>query len=166
MVFVDASGFSSTQPTVYNPAPFRPPTPPTTNKIAPPGSSWRTTPGATTLSPLSTSAKPAPSPAAKAEAGNDESKTTPGPGGQPRHGASGDSGSSLRKGPGDGAAGAAATATADKGASSASPGVKADSDDETERMVPGPFGEPRKPQRVEVEFGSFHEFTVINKTGG
>lgn len=38
-------------------------------------------------------------------------------------------------------------------------------EEEGEVLLDG-LGRPRKKQRVEVEFGNFHEFTAINKNGG
>lgn len=37
---------------------------------------------------------------------------------------------------------------------------------EGDEVVLDPMGEVRQKQRVEVEFGTFHEFTAVNKTKG
>lgn len=35
-----------------------------------------------------------------------------------------------------------------------------------EKVALDPAGQPREKQRVDVEFGTFHEFTAVNKNGG
>ena len=35
-----------------------------------------------------------------------------------------------------------------------------------EKVALDPAGQPREKQRVDVEFGTFHEFTAVNKCGG
>lgn len=123
-----------------------------TGFAAPPESRLRRTPlGMIVSSTLSSSARTEPSPLEKTKSGSSKTKAVkPGNTGC----------SSPPREAGDHHAPSAA-AEADSTSTSFISRAK-----DSDRVVMDPLGEPRKPQRVEVEYGNFHEFTAINKTGG